>query len=57
MRGGGGAGALSGGPTHPLGLPLPAGATEAGAFLEDELTVTEPARLAALHAEAATLPK
>ena len=51
-------GALTGGPTHHLGLPLPLSATsEASAYLEDELIVTDATKLAALHAEAATLPK
>ena len=52
-----GAGALEGGPTHKLGLPLPCGTKKAGHFLEDDLIATDPARQAALHAEAAVLPK
>jgi 3'-phosphoadenosine 5'-phosphosulfate synthase len=55
------AGVLTGGPTHPLGLPLPYGTTkdagEEGQFLEDELTVTDPLKLQALQAEADKLPQ
>jgi len=48
------AGVLSGGPTNPMGLPMPSGFD--GTFLEDELMVA-PSKRAALLAEAATLPK
>ena len=51
------AGALEGGPTHPLGLPLPYGTKKAGHFLEDDLIVSDPTKKAALLAEAETLPK
>eukprot|EP00620_Florenciella_sp_RCC1587_P021806 CAMPEP_0182556594 /NCGR_PEP_ID=MMETSP1324-20130603/806_1 /TAXON_ID=236786 /ORGANISM="Florenciella sp., Strain RCC1587" /LENGTH=1013 /DNA_ID=CAMNT_0024768507 /DNA_START=30 /DNA_END=3071 /DNA_ORIENTATION=- len=48
------AGVLSGGPTNPMGLPMPSGF--AGEFLEDELMV-KPSEHAKKLAEAATLPK
>lgn len=48
------AGVLTGGPTNPMGLPMPSGFD--GLFLEDELMV-KPQEKSAKMAEAATLPK
>lgn len=50
------AGVLEGGPTHPLGLPMPVGMKSPEVFLEDEL-IASPTKRSALMAEADTLPK
>jgi 3'-phosphoadenosine 5'-phosphosulfate synthase len=51
------AGALEGGPTHPLGLPLPYGTKDRRVFLEDELIITDSYKQNELLKEAEVLPK